>query len=126
MTIRGKKRQAKAAKKYKPPYKSQLEQDYAAVLEGRKLAGEIQDWKYEAITINIIQPTHGKNSKIRKTTLTPDWLIYENDDTVTIAETKGRWRDGSIVKWKQARALLPWFKWVLVTRSNRRWKEEEV
>jgi hypothetical protein len=126
LAIRGKRCKAKAPRKYEPPYKSQLEQDYAAILEGRKLAGEIRDWKYEALTINLVQPTHGKKIKVRKTTLTPDWLILEDDCTITIAETKGRWRDASIVKWKLARALLPWFNWVLVTRINGAWREEEV
>jgi hypothetical protein len=56
-----------------------LERKYAAVLESRKLAGEIQRWDFEPVKLRLAD----------RTFYTPDFRVVLNDATIEFHETKG-------------------------------------
>ena len=111
---------AKARAKRTPGTMNGLESAYADRLEMLRLAGEIRDWKYEAITLKLAP----------KTTYTPDFAVVEKDGTLEFHETKGFMREDAHVKLKTAAALFPWFRFVLVTRDSKRdggaWHDREI
>ena len=85
-------------------YRSQLEADYANVLEMRRRAGEIRDWGYERIRLLLPGGT----------TLKPDFDVLENDGGVSLHETKGLMREPARIKLRAAIEAYPGFRWWLI------------
>jgi hypothetical protein len=100
------------------PYANGLEADYAALLEVRKRAGELHDWRYQPLRLILAD----------RTTYEPDFLVIAPDLTLELHETKGWFRDDARVKVKVVARLFPWFKIVIVTRKSQRqgWQYEEI
>lgn len=74
------------------------EQAYADLLEGRKLAGEVAWWKFEAIKLRLADNTF----------YTPDFFVMMADGRLQVHEVKGGvWQDDSRVKIKVAASLYP-------------------
>jgi len=88
--------------------KSQLEVDYAAVLEREKMAGKILEWRYESITLNLAD----------NTSYTPDFLVIAGDGHMELHETKGFWRPKDRIKLKTAARQHPWFIFLSVMRDK--------
>jgi hypothetical protein len=88
---------------FKKPKMNRLEQRYADNLELKKIAGEIIDWKFNAIRFRLAEGAYYK----------PDFFIVY-PDRFEIHETKGHWREAARVRIKTAAELYPWFKWVAV------------
>ena len=84
---------------------------YAELLEARRQAGEIDEWKFEALTFHLNQCTY-----------TPDFVTRRKSEIVAIevkACTKyGRVlaKDDSLVKLKWAAEAFPWIKWLMAAR----------
>lgn len=96
----------KAVAILRPPstYKSKAEERYAFQLEMRKRAGEIVDWRYEPMALNIGADTR----------YVPDFLVVRNDGTIEFQEVKGFMRDQARVKIRVAASMLRWFDFSIV------------
>ncbi len=80
-------------------------------------AGTIQWWRFEAVKLRLANNTF----------YTPDFMVTQNDGSVTFYEVKGFWRDDARVKFKVASNLYPCFRFVAVTRAKGGgWNYEEA
>lgn len=91
---------------------NKTEQAYANHLELRRRAGEIADFRVQAMTFLI-----GPGCRY-----TPDFCILENDGTFTLVDVKGghTWED-SVVKLKTAADKFPFFRWQMVEKRGEAW-----
>lgn len=87
---------------------NKTERRRADELEALKRAGEIRDWKFEALTL-FLAP---------RCRYTPDFLIIEADGRIRFEETKGYWRDDARVKIKAAAQLYPHFPFTALRPSK--------
>ena len=94
-----------------------LEKKYSEFLERRKLAGEILDYRFEAVKLTLVHNIRKMRNGI---TNTPDFLIIKKD-CFEFHETKGRWRLHDKNKIKMASELFPWFKFVAVQSTPEQW-----
>ncbi len=78
---------------------NKLEKARAIVLEAMKRAGKIQSWRYEKLTLKLADDCR----------YTPDFVVVENDFSITLEETKGFWRDDAKVKIRVAATQFPEF-----------------
>lgn len=113
--------QPKARARFPRGTMNKTEAAYAAQLELRKRAGEIADYRFEALTLQLAD----------RTTLTVDFLVIKPDGLIELHETKGGFmREDSWIKLKVAATLLPWFRFVLVRKSGTKatpiWSAQEV
>lgn len=90
-----------------------LEAEYARILEARKRAGEIQDWKYEAIRLRI---AFGEKHAWYK----PDFLIVNADGSQEAHETKGWWKTDARLRIKVAAGVYPWIKFIGVRKLKKK------
>jgi hypothetical protein len=84
---------SKYGKRHKPGEMNRTEAAYADLLQMRKLAGEVIEWHFEAVTLKIADNLR----------YTPDFVVYLADFTVEMVDCKGGIIDPkSIVKIKAA------------------------
>lgn len=69
----------KYGKRHKPGVMNKTESQYADMLQARKLAGEIIDWMFEAMTFKLAADTR----------YTPDFVIMHLDGTIECVDVKG-------------------------------------
>jgi len=69
----------KYGKRHTPGVMNQTETRYAEALQLRKLAGEIIEWGFEAVTFKLAADTR----------YTPDFMILNIDGTITFVDVKG-------------------------------------
>jgi hypothetical protein len=86
---------------------NKLEASYALHLEGRKRAGEILFYEYEAVKFKL-----GDGAWY-----TPDFIVMDINHEVSFHETKGFMREAANVRLKVAATKYP-FKFVLVKRGG--------
>jgi hypothetical protein len=91
---------------------NKTERAYRDLLDFRKRAGEIRDFVTHGITFKL-----GKDCRY-----TPEFLVIENDATITIIEVKGFMRDDALVKFRTAQKQFPWFRFLMVQRCAGGWK----
>jgi len=96
------------------PYKSKWEADYAAYLELRKLAGQIEGWSYETERLAL-----GGGATYR-----PDFPVIECDGSKSYHEVKGYRREAAIVRIKVAAGRYPDRAFYLVTKKAGSWQLE--
>ena len=90
------------------------EQKYAELLEHMKLAGDILDYKFEAVKFRLAKATY----------YTPDFMvIFPNH--IEFHEVKGFWRDDARVKIKVASGMFPEFGFMAVQLKKKQWEYEE-
>ncbi len=92
-------------------YRSKLERDFAlhlAVEEG------IATY-YEPFRLRLANGAYYK----------PDFMVINPDRTMTIFEVKGHFREAAKVRVKVAASLHPYFRFIVVTRSEGVWHLEE-
>jgi hypothetical protein len=83
------------------------EQFYSTALDLRKKAGEIKNWKFEAIKLKLAD----------RCTYTPDFNVEMANGDLVMVEVKKVWKghnaphfeDDAVVKIKVAAELFPWF-----------------
>ena len=75
------------------------EREFAIRLEADRRNGKIEAWRFEAITLVLAPDCR----------YTPDFFIVECDGSITVAETKGYWRDDAKIKIRVAARLFPEF-----------------
>src|SRR4051812_3444934 len=78
--VRGQLEGAKRKRSHTPGVMNKTEARYAELLEGRRLAGEIAAWRFEAITLIL--------SRRRRCTYTPDFLVEMPDGSEEHHEVK--------------------------------------
>ena len=90
---------------------NKTETEYSNRLEALKKAGEILDWKFEALRFRLAD----------RTMYNPDFFVVTRE-CFEIHEVKGGhiW-DDSMVKWKVAAEMYPWFNWVLAQKKKGEW-----
>lgn len=93
-----------------PGQMNSLEKSYAeTVLAPRKLAGEIIEWWFEAITLKLADDCR----------YTPDFLVMLSDHSLECHEIKGFMRDDAQVKLKIAAQMFP-FKFILCKKQTKK------
>ena len=90
---------------------NKLEERYGKYLDGLKMAGEIIDWRYEALKLRLAD----------KTFYTPDFIVLFTD-RIELHETKGFMQDDANVKIKVAASQYWYFKFVLVQWKQKKWE----
>lgn len=87
-----------------PKFKSKAEARYAQLLERQRRAGQIESWRYEAITLRI-----GLGARY-----SPDFLVVTNDGRMRLVEVKGHMKEAARVRLRVAVEMYPQFSWLLV------------
>ena len=90
-------RQTGRGTRRKPGEMNKLEAKMADELRAKQLAGEIDWFAFEAITIKLAD----------RTRYTPDFLVMLPDGQLELWEVKGHWEDDARVKIKVAASLFP-------------------
>mgnify|MGYP000603121144 FL=1 len=90
------------------------EEDYSHVLELRKIAGEISDWKFHAIKLRLAKATFYDT----------DFMVTLPTGEIEIHEVKGHMEDDAAVKFKVAQTMFP-FRFVLAERTKSGWEVRE-
>lgn len=112
-------RKVRALGRLKQGEMNRTEAAYAQVLESQKAAGEILDWKFEAVTLVL-----AKNTRF-----TPDFMVQLPSGEIQFRETKGFMMDDAWVKLKLAASLFP-FAFLLVRKQAKKdgggWEVTEV
>jgi hypothetical protein len=91
------------------PYKrvkgkmTKLERDYAALLELRVRAGEIEWYVFESVTLKLAPDTR----------YTPDFVVMTADGSLEVHEVKGFMEEAAFVRVKLAASLYPFRFWVV-------------
>lgn len=88
-------------------YRSQLEAEYAGVLELRKRAGDIVDYGYERIKLRLPGDIW----------YCPDWDVLRPDGGVELIETKGWMREVARDRLRSAIEAYPGFEWFIAGAS---------
>ena len=94
---------------------NKTEARYDDFLRLLKCAGEILDYRWDAINLRLGPDVHYR----------PDFLVVYSD-RFEIHEVKGFFRDDAKVKVRTAAALFPWWKFKVVRWQKRNWEVEEI
>jgi len=92
---------------------NKTEKAYAAHLEVRRRAGEVEWYAFDAVKLRLAANTF----------YTPDFFVMLADGSLEIHEVKGYWEDDARVKIKVAASLHP-FKFIAVTQRKGLWEVE--
>lgn len=95
---------------------NKLEARYATYLQTLKIAGEIEDFRYEDIKLRLAA---------QKCWYTPDFFVVY-DTHFEFHETKGFWHDDARVKIKVAASLYPWMTFKAIQEKRGQWVVEEI
>ena len=111
----------KYGKRHTPGEMNQTEAAYAAMLETRKLAGEVIEWHFESITFKLADGCR----------YTPDFMVVLQDHTIEFIDVKGGGPVDakSIVKVKVAAEKYWQFRFVveqkLAKKMGGNWKRQD-
>ena len=111
----------KYGKRHKPGVMNKTEEAYAELLQIRKLAGEIIEWQFEAVTFKLAEDTR----------YTPDFsvLLATGEQEFIDAKGGGPIDPKSLVKIKCAAEKFPQFKFVIEQKLAKKlggnWKRTE-
>ncbi len=95
-----------------------LEREYAAMLEARRIAGEIAEWHFDAVKLRLAE----------KTFYSPDFMVMMPDGMIEYHEVKGGFiEDDASVKIKVAASKFP-FRFVLCQKKKKKepWTFQEI
>ena len=95
---------------------NQTEARYAAYLNTRKIAGEVQEWYFEPLKLRLAD----------KTFYTPDFMVLTREWIIELHEVKGFMEDDAAVKLKVAAETFPCFRFLLCAPSQGGWKVKET
>lgn len=100
-----------------PPEGNKTEQAFGLRLYSMKTRGEIRDYAFEPVKLRL-----GRGAWY-----TPDFVVYEKDQGVTVYEVKGFWREAARVRIKVAARLYPMLRFVAVKKDKGiGWVFEEI
>jgi hypothetical protein len=112
---------SKYGKRHKPGVMNGTESAYAEILQSRKLAGEIIDWQFEAMTFKLADDTR----------YTPDFLVLWEGGMMDFVDAKGGGPidPKSLVKIKCAAEKFWMFRFVIEQKQAKKngggWKRIE-
>ena len=105
---------------------NQTETQYSVLLDGLLRAGQIQAWRYEAITLKLAEGCR----------FTPDFLVARDGHPVSLHEVKRRWKNtkqrgpnftgDARPKLLTAARLFPEFDFFLAWLDNGKWTIEAI
>lgn len=98
-----------------PKYDSKWEEQYSVVLEARKRAGMIRDYRLKPFRLRLADGSF----------YTPDFMVVTNDDMIELHEVKGFWREAAKVRIKVAAELFGIFRFLAVTKCAGDWETTE-
>jgi len=119
--FKGPRDNTKYGKRHKPGEMNKTESEYAQMLQLRKLAGEIEEWRFESITFKLADDTR----------YTPDFEILFPDGSMEYVDAKGGGPidPKSLVKIKCAAERFSQFKFVIEQKLAKKhgggWKRTE-
>lgn len=99
---------ARGRTRHIPGAMNKTEAEYALMLEARKRAGEIHDWKFEAMKFRLAKSTF----------YTSDFLVIAADGAVECHEVKGHMEDDAAVKIKVVATQYPYFRFLLIRKER--------
>lgn len=94
---------------------NKTEEAYAQLLELKKRAGSIVEYRYEPIKLRLAD----------KTFYSPDFMVQNSTLEIEFHEVKGFWEDDARVKIKVAAATFPLFRFVAIQFKKGAWVYEE-
>lgn len=94
---------------------NKLEQAWANELELAKRAGEVLDYRYEAVKLRLAD----------KTFYTPDFMVIQKDGTIRFDETKGFMREAARVRLNVAVDCYPQFRFRLIQKKKGQWNVKD-
>ena len=112
---------SKYGKRHVPGVMNKTEAEYAALLEARKLAGEVVEWHFEAVTFKLADMCR----------LTVDFMVIMADGSIEFHDAKGGQpvTDDALVKMKAAAEKFWPFLFVIEQKQSRKlggvWKRRE-
>jgi hypothetical protein len=93
--------------------------------KARRVAGVMNKLEAEFKQLFLLQKPHGYEEITFKLgpdcRYTPDFWSQEADDTITISEIKGHWRDDAKVKIRVAAEKFPMFRFEAWSKPNKIW-----
>lgn len=102
-------------------YRSKIEEQYAQILESRKAAGEIAGWRYEAVTLVIVEGSEADRTRCR---YTADFLVEHHEGPLELVEVKGaHCMEAARIRFKCAVQQWGAFRWTWAQRVGGRWTE---
>lgn len=105
--------------RHTPGVMNKSEAAYADALKLMKMAGEVDDFMFEAIKFKLADKTY----------YTPDFMVVMPDGLIEFAEVKGHWEDDARVKIKCAAEKFGLFRFVAVKPIAKKhgggWAREE-
>jgi hypothetical protein len=97
-----------------------LEKSFGEYLNLRLIAGEIKRYEFEYYYIQILEPDP-KYRQQSKMIYTPDYTVWNLDESIDFYEVKGRIMDNTQTRFKLAVAVRPDNKFYFVKRVRGRW-----
>lgn len=98
-----------------PKFRSKAETRYAAILESQRRAGQIDAWRYEAVTLTLADGCR----------YTPDFLVIERG-RMTLIEVKGFMREAARLRLRIAVEQYPHFGWCLIWAKRSGFEPERL
>jgi hypothetical protein len=95
------------------PTLNETEAAFERLLDLRKRAGEIREY--------MVHPFRFVLAPGKKSSYLPDFLIVENDGTLTIVEIKGFEEEDAVIKFKWAQEKFPIFRFQMIARRKGIW-----
>jgi hypothetical protein len=98
---------------------NRMEAQYAATLEGQRVAGAIAAWSFQPEKLRLADRTFYE----------PDFRVIENDGTVRFDEVKGFMEDDAAVKIKVAAEQHPYRFFLIRARAKKHgggWERTEI
>ena len=94
----------------------------------RRVVGRMNTYEAEYERMFLMQKPHGFEQLTFRLgddcRYTPDFWVQEPDDTMTLIEVKGHWRDGAKEKIRIASEMYPQFRWQAFRRLKGTWAVE--
>ena len=98
---------------------NKTEAEFAEYLKQQEFTGAIVSFSFEAVKLRLANNTF----------YTPDFFAMNSDQTITLYEVKGLWRDDARAKIKVAADKFPMFRFVAVQKQAKKhgggWTFEE-
>jgi len=98
---------------------NKTERAYAVELAALQQAGEILRWRFEALTLLLVDPSDTGGRGVR---YTPDFAIW-TPDRLCFVEIKGFLRDDAKLKFLWARQQFPEWEFKMLQRKGGQWIE---
>lgn len=102
-------------------YRSKLEEQYARILDDRVAAGTIAGWRYEPISLVIVEGNAADRSRCRYRC---DFVVWHHMGPLELVEVKGaRCQEAARIRFKLAVQQWGCFRWTWARKTAGQWTE---